>query len=145
VCYPPRLMRRVRVLAVVIIVVGATGARADECVREWTAASLARGPAAIANAPLLPIRSAVGGFQLGRENKSPGMQAKILLPPTLAFAGGGMGLLESVIWVGTGLADTATGGYFQIAPDEATELSVAPVRPAFAPDSQRPKTERCSR
>ena len=52
-----------------------------------------------------------------------------------------MGLVESVIWFGTGLTDTATGGYFEIAPDEATRFAVGPVRPPFGADARRPPRE----
>jgi len=38
-------------------------------------------------------------------------------PPTLAVVGGAIGLVESVVWLGTGLTDTATGGYFETGPD----------------------------
>src|SRR6266568_2530444 len=85
-----------------------------------------RGAGAMVTAPLLPLRSAVGGVLVARDDRSPGMQGKILLPPTLAVVGGGIGLVESVIWLGTGLTDTATGGYFEMAPDEATRLGVEP-------------------
>ena len=76
------------------------------------------------------------------------MQGKILLPPTLAVVGGGIGLVESVVWLGTGLTDTATGGYFEMAPDEATCLGVEPVRPTFIAAALRPPREsgdRCGR
>jgi hypothetical protein len=119
-----------------------------ECVRTWTPASLARGPVAMLNAPLLPFRSAVGGVLVAREDRSSGMQGKVLLPPTLAVVGAGIGLVDSLVWLGTGLADTTTGGYFAVAPDEATRLSVAPVRPPFVADARRPPpepTDRCGR
>ena len=103
-----------------------------ECVETWSATSLGRGPAAMLNAPLLPFRSAAGGVQLAREDRSPGMRRAVLMPPFLGLAGGGMGLVESLIWFGTGLADTVTGGYFALAPEEATQLSVAPVTPLFS-------------
>ena len=76
------------------------------------------------------------------------MKGKILLPPMLAVVGGGIGLVESAVWLGSGLADTATGGFFEIAPEEATRLGVAPVRPPFLPDARRPLREsadRCGR
>ncbi|SRR5947207_9040848 len=137
----------VRVAVSVMVVLWASGALAawvvnerGECVRAWTPASLVRGPAAVLNAPLLPFRSMVGGVLAG-EDRSPGIQAKILLPPTLAVVGGAMGLVESVIWFGTGLTDTATGGYFEIAPDEATRFAVGPVRPPFGADARRPPRE----
>ncbi len=145
----------VRVCALALVVLRASGALAawvvnerGECVRVWTPASLVRGPAAMVNAPLLPLRSAVGGVLVARDDRSPGMQGKILLPPTLAVVGGGIGLVESVIWLGTGLTDTATGGYFEMAPDEATRLGVEPVRPTFVAAAPRPPREsgdRCGR
>ena len=144
-----------RVAALAVVVLQASGAPAawvvnerGECVRAWTPASLVRGPAAMLNAPLLPLRSAAGGVLVAREDRSPGMQGKILLPPTLAVVGGGIGLVESVIWLGTGLTDTATGGYFEMAPDEATRLGVEPVRPTFVASASRPPREsgdRCGR
>jgi len=150
-----RVVCHVRGLALALIVLWARGALAawvvnerGECVRAWTPASLVRGPAAMLNAPLLPLRSAVGGVLVARDDRSPGMQGKILLPPTLAVVGGGIGLVESVIWLGTGLTDTATGGYFEMAPDEATRLGVEPVRPTFIAAAPRPPREsgdRCGR
>jgi hypothetical protein len=116
-----------------------------ECVEEWTTASLAHGPTAILNAPLLPIRSAVGGVVLARDDRSPGRRRSVLLPPLLAVAGATMGLMESVIWLGTGLADTVTGGAFSIAPDEATTLGIGPVAPAFVADGRRERTDPCGR
>ena len=121
----------------------------NECVRAWTPASLARGPAATLNAPLLPFRSAAGGFLVARDDRSPGLRAKILLAPLLTLGGGAMGLVESGIWLGAGLADTATGGYFELAPEAATELSLAPERPSFGSDSPGVRREaakdRCGR
>jgi hypothetical protein len=43
-----------------------------------------------------------------------------------------MGLVDTGVWLFTGLADTLTGGYFAIAPELATHLSVEPITPAFA-------------
>jgi hypothetical protein len=116
-----------------------------DCVRTWEPASAARGPTAVLNAPLVPFRSAAGGVQMALENKTPGRRAQVLLPPLLALAGGGMGLVESVIWTGTGLVDTVTGGYFEVAPSEATQLDVAPMRPAFSASTTGSRTDRCGR
>src|SRR3989442_10597724 len=145
-----RVVWHVRGLALALIVLWARGALAawvvnerGECVRAWTPASLVRGPAAMLNAPLLPLRSAVGGVLVARDDRSPGMQGKILLPPTLAVVGGGIGLVESVVWLGTGLTDTATGGYFEMAPEEATRLGVEPVLPTFVAAAPRPPRDRC--
>jgi len=116
-----------------------------DCVSEWTAGSLLRGPAAMLNALLVPFRSAAGGVQLALDDPAKaGVKRKIFLTPTLAVVGGAMGLVESGVWLGTGLADTLTGGYFAIAPEPATELSIAPVRPMFAPDNRRP-SDPCGR
>src|SRR5881396_2101824 len=78
----------VRVSVLLMVVLRASGALAawvvnerGECVRAWTPASLVRGPAAMLNAPLLPLRSAVGGVLVARDDRSPGMKGKILLPP----------------------------------------------------------------
>src|SRR3989442_12792259 len=140
----------VRVSVLVTVVLRASGALAawvvnerGECVRAWTPASLVRGPAAMLNAPLLPFRSVVGGILLARDDRSPSMQGKVLLPPTLAVVGGGIGLVESVVWLGTGLTDTATGGYFEMAPEEATRLGVEPVLPTFVAAAPRPPRDRC--
>src|SRR5213083_1306771 len=80
----------VRVSVLLMVVLRASGALAawvvnerGECVRAWTPASLVRGPAAMLNAPLLPLRSAVGGVLVARDDRSPGMKGKILLPPML--------------------------------------------------------------
>jgi len=146
----------VRVSVLLMVVLRASGALAawwvvnerGECVRAWTPASLVRGPAAMLNAPLLPLRSAVGGVLVARDDRSPGMKGKILLPPMLAVVGGAIGLVESAVWLGSGLTDTATGGYFEVAPEEATRLGVEPVRPPFLPDARRPLREsadRCGR
>jgi len=120
-----------------------------ECVRGWTSASLLRGPTAMLNAPLLPARSLVGGVQMANDDRVPGLRRKILLTPVLAAGGVVMGMVESGVWLGTGLADTVTGGYFGVAPEEATELSVAPERPGFFSDSpgatHEAKTDPCGR
>ena len=115
------------------------------CVEQWQSGDLLRGPTAVANVPLLPVRSAIGGYRLAREDHTPGFESKMLLPPMLILGGGAMGLAEGLLWLGTGMADTLTGGVFSIAPDEATRLSVAPVRPAFVADPVRPTTDACGR
>jgi hypothetical protein len=127
-----------------VIVAQAGGAHAawvmnerNECVRAWTPASLARGPSAVLNAPLVPLRSAAGGVRAALDTPRPSAQGKVLLPPLLGVAGGAMGLVDALVWLGTGLADTATGGYFEVAPEEATELSLRPLRPAFVEDGRR--------
>ncbi|HJQ82786.1 MAG TPA: hypothetical protein VKA21_01825 [Candidatus Binatia bacterium] len=113
-------------------------ASAEPAEGEWTSASLLRGPTAIANAPLLPFRSAVGGARLALDDPLHETKRTVILVPLLTAGGGVMGFVEAGIWLVTGLADTLTGGWFAIAPDDATELSVAPRTPLFAPESARP-------
>jgi len=146
-------MKRVVVALVLVLAAHANAAwvvnERNECVRAWDASSLARGPVAMLNAPLLPFRSAAGGFLVARDDQQTGLRRKILLTPLLTLGGGAMGLVESGIWLGAGLADTATGGYFAVAPEEATELSLAPERPSLMSDSpavrrDAPK-DRCGR
>src|SRR5438093_8690862 len=99
---------RARILALLIAIRASSALGAwvvnerGECVREWTFGSLARGPAAVLNAPLAPFRSGVGGFLVARDDRSPGGQRRVLLPPTLAVAGGAMGLVDGAVWLGTG-------------------------------------------
>jgi hypothetical protein len=115
------------------------------CVEEWRSGDLLRGPTAIANAPLVPFRSAVGGWQLAREDQQGGIQRKLMLPAMLTLGGAVMGTAEAVIWLGTGLADTLTGGVFTIAPDEATTLSASARRPSLIADTRPPTTDKCGR
>ena len=114
------------------------------CVEEWRSGDLLRGPTAIVNAPLVPFRSAVGGWQLAREDKQTGLQRKIALPAIATLGGAAMGTGEAALWLVSGLADTLTGGALSIAPDEATTLSASARRPTFFPEPQ-PTTDRCGR
>ena len=98
----------------------------------WTPASLLRGPTAIANAPLVPFRTAAGGTRVALDDPVEGTKRKVLLVPLLAVAGGGMGLVDAGVWLVAGLADTVTGGWFALAPEQATHLSVEPITPRFA-------------
>lgn len=108
------------------------------CVREWAPAAMLRGPTAMLSAPTAPFREAAGVFT----DMSPG--PGIWGPPLagLSFMGG---LIDTVVWLGTGIADTVTGGYFAIAPTEATALGVAPMRPAFVRPAPAKPQDRCGR
>jgi hypothetical protein len=109
------------------------------CVREWTPASIGRGPTAVLEAPTAPFRTAAGVFTDMRP--SPGAWGVPLCG--LAFVGG---LVDTVAWLGTGLADTLTGGYFEVAPAEATVLGLRPLRPPFASRSPAaPPRDPCGR
>jgi hypothetical protein len=150
-----KCLARVALASILLLGVHPAGALAvwtvderGDCVQQWVPGSLARGPTAVLNAPLAPFRSAAGGAQLALENPSRETRTQILLPPLLTLAGGGMGLIDTFVWAGTGLVDTATGGYFEIAPSEATELSLAPIRPAFSstvPSREAERVDRCGR
>lgn len=145
---PKRVARCVTLLAVVFSL-ATPAAAADDCDEGWTAASLLRGPTAMANAPLVPFRSGAGGVRLAAAGTESTVRGRIIMTPAVAVGSVATGLVEALIWFGTGLADTLTGGYFRFAPDEATELSAAPMLPAFTPESRRPKAvasaDRCRR
>ena len=118
-------------LVVAIASAFATTAHAADAAA-WTPASLLRGPTAIANAPLVPFRTAAGGTRVALDDPAEGTKRKVLLVPLLAVAGGGMGLVDAGVWLVAGLADTVTGGYFGLAPEQATHFSVEPMTPRFA-------------
>jgi hypothetical protein len=149
----PRMHGRV-LMVIVAVAFSARVARAawvvdehGECVQQWTSASLGRGPTAMLEAPLVPFRSGAGGVRLALDDQRASGAKKAFLVPTLAFLGGSTGVLEAVIWMVGGLADTVSGGYFEIAPEEATELSAAPLVPVFVPDGRRRPAgvDRCGR
>ena len=122
--------------------VGADG----RCERVWTPDSLLRGPAAMLSAPTAPVRSAAGVFTY-MSPKSGGWGGGgsfYVYGPIVALLSGTAGLVDTTVWLGTGLADTMTGGYWEIAPEEATELSMQPMRPAFSP-APPPIQDRCGR
>ena len=118
-------------LLVTMLAACASRAHADDR-PPWTADALLRGPTAIVNTPLVPVRTAIGGAQLATDDPVADMKRKIMLTPLLTLGGGAMGLVDAGVWLGSGLADTLTGGYFAIAPELATHLSVEPITPAFA-------------
>ncbi|HZP40532.1 MAG TPA: hypothetical protein VFD84_03370 [Candidatus Binatia bacterium] len=102
------------------------------CTYSVDGATLARGPTAMLNAPLVPFRALAGGVVYAGErvpNRWPGV---VLLPPLLVVSAGGMGLAQMLAWFGTGLFDTVTAGYFEAAPPEATRLAIDPLPPLFS-------------
>ncbi|HLK13031.1 MAG TPA: hypothetical protein VKW76_16770 [Candidatus Binatia bacterium] len=136
-------MRILGAAALVAVLAAPAGAAwvvdgAGRCVREWTPASMGRGPTAMLEAPTAPFRTAAGVFT--EMTPSPGAWGAPLAG--LAFVGG---LVDTVAWLGTGLADTLTGGYWEIAPREATALGLAPLRPPFARAPQTPPQDPCGR
>ena len=120
---------------------------AGRCVRTWDADSLLRGPTAIANAPLLPYRNGAGAARhAGEFWKSAPVPMGVVFVPGLVLLSAGAGLLESVVWIVGGVADTLTGGYFEIGPDQATQLSAEPMEPFFMASAPKPATQdRCGR
>jgi hypothetical protein len=94
------------------------------CQREWTRASLARGPIAMLNGVLLPFRSLAGAF-------SAGGRAALFAPASLI-----LGFAEGVSWLVGGTLETLSGGAFGIPPaGAAARLDVSPV--VQLPASQR--------
>ncbi len=117
------------------------------CSRVWEPSDMARGPKAIINSPLEPARTLTGAFTMYPEFwKTAALPSGIITVPALTLFSVAMGTIELPIWAIGGLADTLTGGYFEVAPDRATELSVDPIRPLFLPVSPEVKTtDRCGR
>ena len=122
-----------------------------ECVRFWTPASLARGPIAILNAPLVPIRTEVGLIEwlvpdtkVERKLEDRMIVYGISYPLIVVFGGPAMGLFEALRWMSDGLGDVFTGGYFELASDEATQFSVAPLPPNLVSKAPAPQPEHCS-
>jgi len=121
-----------RILLLVIVLAACSSRAHAEDHAPWTADALLRGPTAIVNTPLVPVRTAIGGAQLATDDPVADTKRKIMLTPLLTLAGGAMGLVDAGVWLMAGLADTLTGGYFAIAPEQATHLSVEPITPPFA-------------
>jgi hypothetical protein len=108
-----------------VLAAPAGAAKVDDAEAHCVRPSTLRGPTAMLEAPTAPFRTAAGVFT--DMQPSPGAWGVPLAG--LAFAGG---LVDTVVWLGTGLADTLSGGYFEIAPPEATVLGLRPLRPPFA-------------
>ena len=116
------------------------------CVQEWTLRDLLRGPAAIVNGPLLPVRTTIGGAEYGWNKKERRWSETWLLGPAVTGASAGAGAFEGLWWVTTGVADLLTGGYFHIAPEHATEISLQPELSTVIAGPPPPPTEdRCGR
>jgi hypothetical protein len=115
-------------------------------VQKWAPSDLARGPAAIINAPLLPVRTLIGGAQYAWNNQQWWWSHVFLLGPAATGASGALGAFEGVWWVCTGAADLLTGGYFELAPKEAVQLSVQPeLSSAMTGPRPAPTEDPCGR
>ena len=108
-----------------------------KCVEQWSPESLVRGPTAMLMAPTAPFRNAAGVFAYAPPPE-PGTKAGFdPWEPVVAVLSGTAGVIDTGVWLGTGLADTVTGGYFAIAPYSATQLSLDPLIPPLTSDAQR--------
>ena len=116
------------------------------CVETWAPSDLLRGPTAIVNTPLLPLRTLAGGAQYAWNTTEWWPWQIAVLGPAVTLFAGAWGALEGAWWITTGVADTLTGGYFAIAPERATELSVKPEIPLVLTDAAPPPAvDRCGR
>jgi hypothetical protein len=114
------------------------------CVDQWTPRDTLRGPTAIVNAPLLPFRQWAGGAEYAWNKPDWTPWNRATLGTAAAGASGIFGVVEGLWWITTGVADTLTGGYFALAPERATELSIEPeLSPAIS--DQAPTTDNCGR
>lgn len=147
-------MRRPIALSLVLLALAAPARAAwvvdsaGGCVEQWDASDMARGPKAILNGPILPFRQMAGGavYAWNTEEWWP-YQIAGMLPGVTLFSGAA-GILEGTWWMTTGIADTVTGGYFQLAPQEATQLSVEPQVSSMIADAgpaPKPTTDPCGR
>jgi hypothetical protein len=121
---------------------------AGGCVERWAASDMLRGPKAIVNAPLLPFRQMAGGAQYAWNTEEWWPWQIVAMGPGVTLFSGAAGLLEGTWWITTGVADTLTGGYFQAAPEQATQLSVRPQVSSMIADAAPtppPTTDRCGR
>jgi len=115
------------------------------CVRVWTPASLGRGPLAMVDAFTAPPRTAVGATRFLADDPTPRSGvATVVLYPVMGTAGFVAGFIDTGVWLGTGLVDTLTGGYFAVAPEEATVPSFAPLRPVFMTNTPAPQPDPCA-
>jgi hypothetical protein len=153
-------MTRLTVVLALGILCAATTATAawrvnsdGECVQVWTPVSLLRGPLAILNAPLWPLRCTAGPVEMvvsdppSEWTGSSVFWAGVAVPP-LAVMSGFLGVSESAMILGTGIADTVTGGAYAITSEGATELSLYPVPMLFMEDPRHPgnpETDPCGR
>ena len=110
---------------------------AGTCVGVWSAASLVQGPTAIASGTVLPVRCGIGGLTIVPDDL--GTWGPLAKAGGILISGA-FGALEGVTWIGRGLADTVTGGYFDLSPERATKWSWSPTLPF-----PRPLVDRCGR
>jgi hypothetical protein len=116
------------------------------CVRRWETSDLARGPLAIANAPLRPVRTMAGGAEYAWTNSDWWPWYTVPFGAVAIGISGAAGLLESAWWILTGLGDTLTGGYFELTPEPALDFSLQPVLSTVIEGPlPAPSEDRCGR
>ena len=110
----------------------------EGCVEFWTRAEVARGPLAIGNGALLPVRSVVGGLTINAvtcRSWSCLWEAPLWLVSSTLW-----GAAEGTWWVVTGALDTVSGGALLISPAASQDLALYPLVPFLHRDS---KENRC--
>lgn len=149
----PRL-RFVRSLAIAAVLCapaaiahGAWTVAADgTCVQKWEPSDMLRGVRGIVNAPFAPVRAMAGGAEYAWHKPEWGPWYKAVLGSAVTGVSGAVGAVEGVWWVGTGVADTLTGGYFELTPQAALDRSVRPqLSTAVSGSSPAPPEDRCGR
>ena len=150
---PTTRRRLVLSLLVAAMLVGSTAepvaaawkvAADGRCVEYWTPASLGRGPTALLMAPTAIPRAVAGAItSMSTLRKDSPSGSSIAASPLLVFFWGANGFVEMLIWMGTGVVDTVTGGALSLAPDDAVELSLSPL--TYAPVAKPPTTDPCGR
>lgn len=148
-------MRALVSLLLAALLLGVTGpARAvwvvDEhgaCVERWATADLLRGPTAMLNGLLRPIRTTAGGAVYAWNQDAWWPWQIIGLGPGATLISGGAGLIEGVWWMGTGLVDTVTGGALHVSSEKAVDLAISPEVSTIIADAERPEpaTDPCGR
>ena len=117
-----------------------------KCVRQWAPSDLLRGPVAIANGPVLPVRTTIAGAEYAWNKTEWRWWYTVVLGSAVMGASAAAGLVEGLWWMGTGTADTLTGGYFALAPERAVERSVKPeLSTAIAGTPPAPTEDPCGR
>src|SRR5262245_6458123 len=111
--------RKVLATALTILTVAGAGGSASaewvvdakgKCVERWSADSLLRGPTAMLMSPTVPFRNAAGVFTYQSPDTGgwTGQGAFFFWGPALALVSGAAGVVDTCVWLGTGLADTMT-------------------------------------
>jgi hypothetical protein len=105
-----------------------------------------RGPLAIVYAPFQPVRTTIGGAEYAWNKTEWRWWYTAVLGSAVTGVAAAGGVVEGLWWIGTGLADTLTGGYFEITPERALDRSVRPeLSPVITGAPKAPTEDRCGR